>query len=139
MGASTTIAQYVLPRLLAQFCGEHPRVRPSLISGNTEHIVECVERREICLGFIEGPPRTRDLHAQPFLVDELVLIVPIAHEWAERGMIAATELKREALLHGNDAADAGARIGNAADRRDGAGAGGDVSQRFERRDGTRFD
>jgi DNA-binding transcriptional LysR family regulator len=98
LGASTTIAQYVLPRLLARFCGEHPRVRPSLLSGNTEQIVACVERREISLGLIEGPPRTREVHVQPFLADELVLIVPVAHEWAERGTIAAAELKTAPLL-----------------------------------------
>ena len=40
LGASTTIAQYVLPRLLGEFCKDHPRVYPTLISGNTEHIVE---------------------------------------------------------------------------------------------------
>lgn len=33
LGASTTIAQYVLPRLLGEFCKEHPRVHPTLISG----------------------------------------------------------------------------------------------------------
>lgn len=33
LGASTTIAQYVLPRLLGEFCKEHPRVHPTLTSG----------------------------------------------------------------------------------------------------------
>jgi DNA-binding transcriptional LysR family regulator len=98
LGASTTIAQYVLPRLLARFCNTHPGVRPSLFSGNTEQIVTCVEQHRIGLGFIEGPPRTRDVHVQPFLADEIVLIVPIAHEWAERGTVPASELQGAPLL-----------------------------------------
>lgn len=98
LGASTTIAQYVLPRLLAEFRTLHPRVAVTLISGNTEEMVHAVENQTVALGLIEGPPRSRDVKVQPFLVDELVLIVPAAHEWAERGSIAAEELANAALL-----------------------------------------
>jgi DNA-binding transcriptional LysR family regulator len=98
LGASTTIAQYVLPRLLGEFCTAHPRVHPTLISGNTEQIVTSVEDEKIALGFIEGPPRSRDLTLTPFLEDELVLIAPAAHEWSERGEIAPADLTAAHLL-----------------------------------------
>jgi DNA-binding transcriptional LysR family regulator len=98
LGASTTIAQYVLPRLLGEFCKDHPRVYPTLISGNTEHIVEAVEKQKIALGFIEGPARSRDVKTEPFLQDELVLIVSAAHEWAERAYVSSTELASIPLL-----------------------------------------
>ena len=70
LGASTTIAQYVLPRLLGEFRREHPRVHPTLISGNTEHIVEAVEEQKIALGFIEGPARSREVKTQSFVCPE---------------------------------------------------------------------
>jgi len=98
LGASTTIAQYVLPRLLGEFCKEHPRVHPTLISGNTEHVVEAVEKQEIALGFIEGPARSRDVKTEPFLQDELVLIVSTAHEWTERVSVFCSELASMPLL-----------------------------------------
>lgn len=98
LGASTTIAQYVLPRLLAEFLGQYPRVQLSLMSGNTERIVEAVVRHEIALGFIEGPSRSKDLREEPFLADELVLIVPAAHEWAEREHITTAELSSFPML-----------------------------------------
>jgi len=98
LGASTTIAQYVLPRLLGEFCAEHPRVFPTLISGNTERIVEAVVEQRIALGLIEGPPRSRDVKTERFLEDELVLIVPAAHEWAERGSIGVSEIAAAPLL-----------------------------------------
>ena len=98
LGASTTIAQYVLPRLLGEFCREHPRVHPTLVSGNTEHIVEAVEKQRISLGFIEGPARSRDVKTEPFLKDELVLIVPNAHEWAERTSVSCSEIASIPLL-----------------------------------------
>ena len=98
LGASTTIAQYVLPRLLGEFCVEHPRVFPTLISGNTEQIVQAVVEQKIVLGLIEGPPRSRDVKTERFLEDELVLIVPAAHEWAERGSVAVDEITTAPLL-----------------------------------------
>ena len=98
LGASTTIAQYVLPRLLSGFCREHPRVQPSLVSGNTEHVVAAILQQQIALGFIEGPAHSRDVRTEPFLVDELVLIAPAAHEWAERAAIPAEELTAAPLL-----------------------------------------
>jgi LysR family transcriptional regulator, transcriptional activator of the cysJI operon len=98
LGASTTIAQYVLPRLLGEFRREHPRVYPTLISGNTEQIVEAVEKQKILLGLIEGPARSRDVKTEPFLGDELVLIVPAAHEWAERDGVTCSDLAAAPML-----------------------------------------
>jgi DNA-binding transcriptional LysR family regulator len=98
LGASTTIAQYVLPSLLGAFCKEHPRVRPTLIGGNTETIVEALEQQRIALAFIEGPARSRDVKTAPFLEDELVLIVATAHEWAERAVASRSDLCSAPLL-----------------------------------------
>lgn len=98
LGASTTIAQYVLPRLLAEFRREHPRVHPTLISGNTEDIVKAVEKQKIALGFIEGPARSREVKTEPFLEDRLVLIASTAHEWAERDSVLCSEIASVPLL-----------------------------------------
>jgi DNA-binding transcriptional LysR family regulator len=83
LGASTTIAQYILPEAIGAFAKIHPQVRPTLTSGNTEHIVEAVEKGTIALGFIEGPPRSNNVRTEPFLRDELVLVAPAAQPWNE--------------------------------------------------------
>ncbi len=98
LGASTTIAQYVLPRLLGAICRSHPRLQLTLISGNTEHIVHAVGKQKIALGLIEGPARSRDVKTEPFMTDELVLIVPGAHEWAERASVSRSEMASIPLL-----------------------------------------
>ena len=98
LGASSTIAQYVLPRLLGEFSREHPCVHPTMISGNTEQIVEAVEEQKIELGLIEGPALSRDVKTEPFLEDELVLIVEAAHEWAELKSIPCSEIAAAPLL-----------------------------------------
>jgi LysR family transcriptional regulator, transcriptional activator of the cysJI operon len=76
LGVSTTIAQYVLPRLIGAFLAEHPLVQLSLLSGNTEEIVKLLLNKQVALGLIEGPARHRGVHAEPFMQDELVLITP---------------------------------------------------------------
>jgi DNA-binding transcriptional LysR family regulator len=98
LGASTTIAQYVLPRLLAEFRREHPRIHITLISGNTGQIVVAVEEQRIAMGFIEGPAHSRDVSTEAFLEDELVLIVSTANEWTERASIACSEITAVPLL-----------------------------------------
>jgi LysR family transcriptional regulator, transcriptional activator of the cysJI operon len=99
LGASTTVAQYLLPRILGAFLRSYPHVRLSMISGNTEEIAEAVAGQRVALGIIEGPAMRRDLKTAPMADDELVLIVNPAHEWASRqSPIPASELKKISLL-----------------------------------------
>ena len=76
LGASTTIAQYVLPRLLGAFQNEHPKIQFSLQSGNTSEVVRWLLEGRVALGLIEGPARERGVRTEPFMEDELVLITP---------------------------------------------------------------
>lgn len=76
LGVSTTIAQYVLPRLLGAFLAEHPCVQFSLQSGNTNEIVRLLLDDKVAVGLIEGPARDRGVRTEPFMEDELVLITP---------------------------------------------------------------
>lgn len=98
LGASTTIAQYVLPGILGEFRRSCPSISITLISGNTERVVDAVMGKRIVLGLIEGPAQSRAVKTQPFLTDELVLIVPRAHDWAKRTSIRPMELASASLI-----------------------------------------
>src|SRR5258708_15432147 len=98
IGVSTTISQYVLPRMLRQFRKEHPKIRLLVRSGNTEQIVEALIDQHVSLGLIEGPSRRRELRTEPFLDDELVLIVPGSHEWADQSDVSCADLADAPLL-----------------------------------------
>ena len=98
IGASLTIAQYILPHLLGAFQQQHPQVRPYVTTCNTEQVLEALVAREVSLGFIEGPTLRRDVRTEVFLEDEIVLMVPPAHEWSERGFVEPEELKQERLI-----------------------------------------
>jgi len=76
LGASTTIAQYVLPRLLEVFQSEYPKIQFSLQSGNTSEVVRCLLEGRVALGLIEGPAGERGVRTEPFMEDELMLITP---------------------------------------------------------------
>lgn len=98
LGVSTTIAQYVLPRLIGAFLAEHSMVQLSLQSGNTERIVQLLLDKKVALGLIEGPARTRGIHAEPFMQDELVLIASPEFEsdhLPAQQLLASTLLMRE--------------------------------------------
>ena len=74
LGASTTIAQYVLPPMLPGFQAQYPRVGLTLLNGNSEQIAEALLGGQIDLGFVEGQGKNRDLHYELLLNDELVAV-----------------------------------------------------------------
>jgi DNA-binding transcriptional LysR family regulator len=95
VGASTTLAQYVLPGWLPAFQTQHPKVQLTLLNANSEHIAEALLRGELDIGFVEGRSKSRDLHYELLLTDELVAV---------RGASAAGPPRRplplaEALAH----------------------------------------
>lgn len=73
LGASTTIAQYVIPPFLAKFYERFPETGISLMNGNTEFIENKLLKNEIDLGIVEGKPSNADIHYAPFLNDELLV------------------------------------------------------------------
>lgn len=74
LGASTTMAQYVLPPLLAQFHLHYPAIRIRLKSGNSEEIEQAVREESVQLGIVEGTATQPDLHYLYFMADEIILV-----------------------------------------------------------------
>ncbi len=97
LGASQTIAQYLLPNLIARFRELHPRVRVAARSGNSDEMLEALLARKIDLALIEGPEQRHDLHIEPFLEDHMVLVVPSSHEWADQE-VDLDALRQQPLL-----------------------------------------
>jgi DNA-binding transcriptional LysR family regulator len=97
-GASTTISQYLLPRLIGEFQILNPKIRLSLLGANTEKIVSGVLDGTLAIGLIEGPSLHRDLGEEPFVADEIVVIVPSKHEWVGHQVEAQQLLKAPLIL-----------------------------------------
>jgi LysR family transcriptional regulator, transcriptional activator of the cysJI operon len=89
LAASTTVAQYLLPRVLGSFLKANPRIRMTVKSGNTEQVAAWVLNGEAELGLVEGPPKSKELAVERFMHDQLALIVPRGHRWAGQQMTTA--------------------------------------------------
>lgn len=74
LGASTTIAQYVLPRIISRFMARFPEVRLSLVTGNSAQIEGLVSSNQIDLGLVEGASHKKEFHYTTLCPDELVLV-----------------------------------------------------------------
>jgi DNA-binding transcriptional LysR family regulator len=98
IGASTTIAQYFIPPLLARFNQRYPEIKTSLISGNTEQIEQALLEKSIQLGIIEGSSRNPQLKYTEFAKDEIALIGNVQYDYGNEDTLSAQELAAIPLL-----------------------------------------
>ncbi|MBC9910765.1 LysR substrate-binding domain-containing protein [Chitinophaga varians] len=98
IGASTTIAQYLIPPLLAKFNQRYPDVKTSLTNGNTEQIEQALFEKSILLGIIEGSSKNPLLKYVEFARDEIVLIGNPKHTYGNGEPLTASELRNIPLL-----------------------------------------
>ena len=92
IGASTTIAEYMLPKLLGEFKSLHPETQARLTVANSETIENKVADHTLDLGLIEAPSHHPNLVTQVCCEDELVMICSPRSELARRPMVSPTEL-----------------------------------------------
>ncbi|MEO6901512.1 MAG: LysR family transcriptional regulator [Bacteroidia bacterium] len=74
LGASTTIAQYVIPSVLSGFYQNFKKIKLSLQSGNTHVITQAVLKGELDLGIVEGNLKLKELKYEHFISDEVVVV-----------------------------------------------------------------
>ncbi len=98
LGGSTVPGEYVLPRLLGEFCGRHPGVVPEVRIGSTADVIEWVQRGTVQVGFAGAAPEDGRLRAVAFAEDELILVVPPDHAWARVRSLALEDLAGERIL-----------------------------------------
>jgi DNA-binding transcriptional LysR family regulator len=82
IGASTTIATYLIPRYLGAFHRAYPGVELHLISANTRDIAEQMLEQDIDIGLVEGPVDDKSLIAEPWRTDVMKLIAAPDHAFS---------------------------------------------------------
>ncbi len=85
IGASTTIAEYMLPALLGEFKNRYPDISLRLKVSNTDGIVSMVEHNVIDLGVVEAPVSNKNLIVELCHEDQLVVVASPDHELVKRG------------------------------------------------------
>lgn len=93
LGASTTISQYVISPLLADFHSKWKDVKINLRNGNTEQIENALVNKEIEVGIVEGQTKNSTIKYQEFLKDEIVLVCKSSHLLTSKLAISIAELQ----------------------------------------------
>src|ERR1039458_9314444 len=98
IGASHTIAVYLLPKTLPRLLREWPKLRLHVIGGSTHEVLQALTTHQIGVALIEAPAYRPDLKIEAFGEDELTLVVKPDHRWAKKPVLRAAELVQEPIL-----------------------------------------
>ncbi|WP_432667445.1 LysR substrate-binding domain-containing protein [Wukongibacter baidiensis] len=98
LGASTTIANYLLPSILSLYQRKNPNIDIYLNVGNSCEIEEMVYEGKVDIGLIAGTVNVNGLYQEQFFEDELYLVVPQNHNFIETTNITSTQLNQETFL-----------------------------------------
>ncbi|CAL1518482.1 LysR family transcriptional regulator [Chitinophaga sp. MM2321] len=74
LGASTTAALYILPRVMSAFNREYQHVNISLLNRNSEIVQEALLNMEINIGVTEKKGKLTNITYQHFLKDQIVAV-----------------------------------------------------------------
>ncbi|SEF55200.1 selenium metabolism-associated LysR family transcriptional regulator [Paenibacillus sp. UNC499MF] len=94
LGASLTMGEYILPRLLGPFRKEYPNISVAMKVMNTTQILDEIFAHQLTFGLVEAPIQHPDVHTEAILSDELKLIVPAEHPLAELETIRMEDVFR---------------------------------------------
>jgi DNA-binding transcriptional LysR family regulator len=79
IGASFTIGEYLLPKILARYANENPLVEVHTFISNTEEVLQSLRSNQIDIGLVEGQVVYTDIDVETFMEDEMKLVVPPNH------------------------------------------------------------
>jgi len=99
IGASTTIATYIIPDYLGTFHRKHPGIDLHLVIANTRDIADLLLAHDIEIALVEGPVEDDEIESRAWRTDVMSLIVNPQHRFAsvKRG-IDGVALRDEILI-----------------------------------------
>lgn len=98
IGASTTVGDYLLPKVLTAFVRQYPRVQISMEVSNTGVIQAGVHSGRYDIGFTEGKVSAEGFHVQVVFEDRLVVIAAPTHGLSKRRIVKASDLDGERFI-----------------------------------------
>ena len=93
VGASTTVALYVMPGILSAFHKAYPQISLRLVNRNSENILKALMEQEIDLGIIEGKNKITSVSYKFFLKDEVIPVCSSKSHLAKKRKINLQDLK----------------------------------------------
>lgn len=98
IGASTTLAEFLLPQVLGEYKSRHPAVVPRLFVANSEAVQQRVAERTLDVGFIEGDSHLPSLVNDLCCEDELRVVCAPGHALAKLASVAPRALAEHAYI-----------------------------------------
>lgn len=98
IGASTTPGMYLIPKTIAQFKTRYPRIEIQLGINDTRQIEDGVVRNQFDFGFVGGHLAGDEVEVDPWLTDQLVLIVAPTHALARKKSVRPEALRDEKFI-----------------------------------------
>jgi DNA-binding transcriptional LysR family regulator len=92
IGASTTVAQTILPKLLALFKKTYPAVHFTFTQANTDVITQQVLAEKIDIAIVEGAAHYPQIAYAPFAKDEIVLVTKANNQLSKKAEITPKQL-----------------------------------------------
>ncbi len=94
IGASTTVALYIIPKILSSFHQRHPNLEIQLVNRNSENIIKALLEDEIDIGIVEVDQKTTTISYQDFMSDEVVAVCAAGSEIAKEKMINLNDITK---------------------------------------------
>jgi molybdate transport repressor ModE-like protein len=98
LAASTIPGEYVLPALLAGFRAKYPQLKVEMTISDTADVATKVLADEVDVGVIGSTVKRPGLRLERLASDEIVLVVPPGHPFADRERVSVEELREQPLI-----------------------------------------
>jgi len=98
VGASTTIATYIVPTVLSRFSETHPGIDVRLTSAHTRVLVRMLHQFEIDLALAEAPPNDPRVLATPWMSDDMIVIASSNHRLRHARGLPVSALASERFI-----------------------------------------
>ena len=92
IGASSTISQYVIPKVIASFHKRYPEIRIYLMNGNAFEMEQLLLDNQVDMALVENYSSQPGIHYRDFLEDELIVITGKKSVYAKRETIGKEDL-----------------------------------------------
>jgi len=113
IGGSNIPANYIIPKLLPLLMERFPRLRLTLLQGDSRDILEKLAREEIETAIIGSRFETEGFDFAPVGNDSISLIVNPRHPWSERKSVAVVELLDQSMILREPGSGTGKTVGEA--------------------------
>lgn len=94
IGASSTISQYVIPKIIASFHKQYPKIQIILMNGNSFDMEKLLINNQVDMALVENHSSQSGIQYRNFLDDELIIVTGKNSVYAKRETISKDDLSQ---------------------------------------------